>query len=138
VIAIMDVPSDEVSRYGIIRGKPVGSPADGIFEVADMVEKPRMQDAPSNMAIIGRYILTPTILDVLEETGRGAGGEIQLTDALRKLLAKERIVGYKFRGKRHDAGEKLGFLKATVEFALRNQELGPAFREYLKSLKLDS
>jgi UTP--glucose-1-phosphate uridylyltransferase len=137
VVAIMEVPGDEVSRYGIIRGKAIGSPADGVFEIADMVEKPRVQDAPSNMAIIGRYILTPTILDVLEETGRGAGGEIQLTDALGKLLAKERIVGYKFRGKRHDAGEKLGFLKATVEFALRNEELGPAFREYLKSLKLD-
>lgn len=137
VIAIMEVPREEVARYGIIAGKPVGSPADGVFEVAEMIEKPSVEKAPSNMAIIGRYILTPTIFEVLEETGRGAGGEIQLTDALERLLGRERIVGYKFRGKRHDAGEKLGFLKATVEFALKSAELGTAFREYLKSLKLD-
>jgi UTP--glucose-1-phosphate uridylyltransferase len=138
VVAIMEVPRHEVSRYGIIQGAPVRSGGEGVFEIEDLVEKPLVEDAPSNMAIIGRYILTPTIMQVLEETGRGAGGEIQLTDALRALRTHERIVGYKFRGKRHDAGEKLGFLKATVEFALKNEELGPAFRDYLKSLDLDS
>jgi len=136
VVAIMEVPREEVMRYGIIRARPVGPAGDGVFEVEDMVEKPRIQDAPSNLAIIGRYILSPGILQVLEQTERGAGGEIQLTDGLRGLLRKERIVAYKFRGRRHDAGEKLGFLKATVEFALRNRELGAAFRDYLQTLKL--
>ncbi|MBN1567183.1 MAG: UTP--glucose-1-phosphate uridylyltransferase GalU [Acidobacteria bacterium] len=138
VVAIMDVPKEDVSRYGIIQGAPVDSSDDRLFEIGDMVEKPSVKDAPSNMAIIGRYILTPNILDVLEETERGAGGEIQLTDALRKLLGDDRIVGYKFRGTRYDAGEKLGFLKATVDIALKNEELGPAFRQYLKSLDLTS
>jgi UTP--glucose-1-phosphate uridylyltransferase len=92
--------------------------------------------APSNLAIIGRYILTPPIFEALEKTGRGSGGEIQLTDGLKGLSGRERIVAYKFQGKRHDAGEKLGFLQATVEFALKNEELGPAFRSYLKSLNL--
>jgi len=136
VVAIMEVPREEVSRYGIIKGKALGPPEDGVFEIEDMIEKPPVDEAPSNLAIIGRYVLTPAIFDALEETGRGAGGEIQLTDGLRKLLSRERIIGYKFRGRRHDAGEKLGFLKTTVEFALKNEELGPAFRDYLKSLKL--
>jgi UTP--glucose-1-phosphate uridylyltransferase len=108
-----------------------------LFEIEDMIEKPKVKDAPSNLAIIGRYILTPTIFDTLEETGKGSGGEIQLTDGLKGLLSRERILAYKFRGKRHDAGDKLGFLQATVEFALRNEELGPAFRAYLKSLDLN-
>jgi UTP--glucose-1-phosphate uridylyltransferase len=97
-----------------------------------------MEQAPSNLAIIGRYILTPDIFKALEETGSGSGGEIQLTDGLRRMLGKQRILAYKFHGKRHDAGDKLGFLQATVEFALKNKELGPAFRAYLKSLNLDS
>jgi UTP--glucose-1-phosphate uridylyltransferase len=101
-----------------------------------MVEKPEREKAPSNLAIIGRYILTPAIFDALDETSKGSGGEIQLTDGLRQLLRHERILAYRFQGKRYDAGEKLGFLQATVEFALKNEELGPAFRAYLKSLNL--
>jgi UTP--glucose-1-phosphate uridylyltransferase len=96
-----------------------------------------MENSPSNLAIIGRYLLTPTIFEVLEKTERGSGGEIQLTDGLQRLLAHEPIYAYKFRGKRYDAGEKLGFLKTTVEFALKNPELGAEFRSYLQSLNLN-
>jgi UTP--glucose-1-phosphate uridylyltransferase len=135
VVAIMEVPREDVKRYGIIDAKVLDGDS-SVFEVRDMVEKPAIADAPSNLAIIGRYILTPAIFETLRETSRGSGGEIQLTDGLRRLLAKERIFGYKFRGKRHDAGEKLGFLQATVEFALKNEELGAAFRDYLKKLEL--
>ena len=103
----------------------------------DLVEKPSADDAPSNLAIIGRYILTPLIFPALQTTERGRGGEIQLTDGLKGLLSAERVLAYRFHGKRYDAGEKLGFLKATVEFALKNGELGPEFRKYLKSLNLD-
>ncbi len=137
VIAIMEVPAAEVSRYGIIKGSPLPEGHGRLFEVQDLVEKPKRDSAPSNLAIIGRYILTPGIFDALEHTERGSGGEIQLTDGLRGLLRQERILGYRFHGKRYDAGEKLGFLQATVEFALKNQELGPAFRAYLKSIKLN-
>jgi UTP--glucose-1-phosphate uridylyltransferase len=137
VVAIMEVPKEDVSRYGIIDGIPLSGGDGRVFEVKNMVEKPDIQDSPSTLAIIGRYILTPGIFDVLEKTRRGAGGEIQLTDGLKNLLGKERILAYKFRGKRYDAGEKLGFLKTTVEFALKNQEIGPDFRAYLKSLNLN-
>ncbi len=138
VIALMEVPEEETGRYGIIKGRPLPEGDGRLFEVLDMIEKPSRKEAPSNLAIIGRYILTPSIFKALEETGRGSGGEIQLTDGLRRLLRTQRILAYKFQGKRHDAGDKLGFLQATVEFALRNEELGPAFRSYLKSLDLDS
>lgn len=138
VIALMEVPKEEVARYGIVRAMPIDDGEGRVFEVHDLVEKPRIEDAPSNLAIIGRYILTPGIFEALQETVRGSGGEIQLTDGLRRLLSRERIIAYKFRGKRHDAGDKLGFLRATVEFALKNEELGPAFRAYLKSLDLNS
>jgi UTP--glucose-1-phosphate uridylyltransferase len=137
VVAIMEVPQADVCRYGIIGGIPVSGSDGRVFEVKNMVEKPSIQDSPSNLAIIGRYILTPAIFEALEQTQHGAGGEIQLTDGLQKLLGKERILAYKFRGKRYDAGEKLGFLKTTVEFALKNAEIGPDFRAYLKSLKLN-
>ncbi len=137
VVAIMEVPRDEVSRYGIIDGIPLAGNDGRIFEVKNMVEKPRIEDSPSNLAIIGRYILTPGIFSILEATGRGAAGEIQLTDGLRNLLSTERVLAFKFQGKRYDAGEKLGFLKTTVEFALKNEELGSAFRSYLKSLNLN-
>jgi UTP--glucose-1-phosphate uridylyltransferase len=137
VVAIMEVPREDVCRYGVIDGIPVSGSDDRVYAVKNMVEKPRVEDSPSNLAIIGRYILTPAVFDVLETTARGAGGEIQLTDGLQDLLAKEPIYAYKFRGKRYDAGEKLGFLKTTVEFALKNEELGPAFRSYLKSLNLN-
>ncbi len=138
VVAIMEVPKEEVTRYGIIQAKPLPDGESLVFEVEDMVEKPRFEAAPSNLAIIGRYILKPGIFEALRRTGSGSGGEIQLTDGLRRLLATERVLAYKFQGKRHDAGDKLGFLQATVEFALKNDELGPAFRAYLKSLDLNS
>jgi len=143
VVAIMEVPVEETGRYGIIKAQALPEEAlpqesGRLFEVLDMVEKPSREEAPSNLAIIGRYILTPQVFNALEETGIGSGGEIQLTDGLRRLLAQQRILAYKFRGKRHDAGDKLGFLQATIEFALKNEDLGPAFLSYLKSLDLDS
>ena len=138
VVALMEVPEEETGRYGIIKGRPLPQGDGRLFEVLDMIEKPSRNEAPSNLAIIGRYILTPSIFKALEETGKGSGGEIQLTDGLRRLLRTQRILAYKFQGKRHDAGDKLGFLQATVEFALKNEELGPAFRSYLKSLDLDN
>jgi UTP--glucose-1-phosphate uridylyltransferase len=137
VVAIMEVPHEDVCRYGIVDGIPLAGEDGRVFRVKNMVEKPRVEDSPSNLAIIGRYILTPAILEVLAKTERGAGGEIQLTDGLRHLLEREPVFAYKFRGKRYDAGEKLGFLKTTVEFALKNEEVGPAFRSYLKSLNFD-
>ena len=138
VVAIQRVERKSVSNYGIIRGNLVpDQEMDGrIYRIEDMVEKPAPQDAPSNLAIIGRYILTPAIFKELEGTQPGAGHEIQLTDALRRLLKKETIYGYLFEGKRYDAGDKLGFLKATVELALKRKDLGQPFRKYLKSLKL--
>jgi len=137
IVALMEVPPEEAGRYGIIKGRQLAEGEGRLFEVLDMVEKPPAGTAPSNLAIIGRYILTPAIFDSLQETGKGSGGEIQLTDGLRHLLSREKILAYKFQGKRHDAGDKLGFLKATVEFALKNEELGPAFREYLKTIDLN-
>ncbi len=137
VVAIMEVPTEEVCRYGIIDGIPRADSDGRVYRVKNMVEKPRIEDSPSNLAIIGRYILSPRIFEVLEKTGRGAGGEIQLTDGLRDLLVQEPIYAYKFSGKRYDAGEKLGFLKTTVEFALKNPEIGADFRSYLKSLNLN-
>ena len=101
-----------------------------------MVEKPKPEEAPSNLAIIGRYILTPAIFDCLAKTQAGTGGELQLTDGMRLLLQKEKMYAYVYEGRRHDAGDKLGFLKATVEFTLKREDLGEPFREYLKGLKL--
>jgi UTP--glucose-1-phosphate uridylyltransferase len=138
VVAIMEVPASETRRYGIIKGRALPGTDERLFEIIDMVEKPRVEEAPSNLAIIGRYILTPAIFEMLQETGKGSGGEIQLTDGLRRLLAQEKVLAYRFQGKRHDTGDKLGFLQATVEFALANDELGPAFRAYLKALDLNS
>lgn len=137
IVAIMEVPRAEVCRYGVIDGVPVDGCDGRVYRVRNMVEKPRVEDSPSNLAIIGRYILSPRIFEALERTPRGAGGEIQLTDGLRDLLAHEPVFAYKFRGKRYDAGEKLGFLKTTVEFALKNAEIGDEFRAYLRSLKLN-
>jgi len=137
VLATQVVEGRAISAYGVLDAKPVKGKHDGrLFEVRDLVEKPKFEDAPSNLAIIGRYILTPKIFEMLESITPGSGGELQLTDALRALLRKEKIFGYTFEGKRHDAGDKLGFLKATVEFALKREDLGNDFREYLKTLKL--
>jgi len=139
VLAIERVEPKAVSAYGIIHGLPVPDRHwDGrLFRIDDMVEKPAPRQAPSNLAIIGRYILTPAIFKELAATRRGAGGEIQLTDGLRGLLAKEPIYGYLFEGKRYDAGDKLGFLQATVELALKRPDLGKPFRDYLRKLKLN-
>ena len=135
IIATQQVDGPAISSYGVIDATPVKG-NDRLFEVSNMVEKPRLAEAPSNLAIIGRYILTPTIFDVLDKTPLGTGGELQLTDAMRLLLKQEKIFGYRYEGRRHDAGDKLGFLKATVEFALKRPELNPEFRDYLKSLDL--
>ena len=135
VIAVHRVPRDEISAYGVIDGTPEPG-NDRVYRIRDLVEKPRAEDAPSDLAIIGRYILTPDIFDCLENTSRDEGGEIQLTNGLRALREKRQLYGYRFEGIRHDAGNKLGFLKATVEFALKRPDLGGPFREYLKSLKL--
>jgi len=134
VIALQEVPHAETRQYGIVAGRKVG---ERVVEITDMVEKPLPERAPSNLAIIGRYILPPEIFDILGDTGSDVGGEIQLTSALKTLLARQPIDGYLFEGKRYDAGDKLGFLKATVEFALKREDLGGAFREYLKGLKLE-
>ncbi len=137
VIATQVVEGPAISAYGVLDVKGADPRFGGnVFEINNMVEKPRQEEAPSNLAVIGRYILTPQIFDVLERTPLGTGGELQLTDGMRLLLEKEKIYGFRFAGKRHDTGDKLGFLKATVEFALKRQDMGGAFREYLKSLKL--
>jgi UTP--glucose-1-phosphate uridylyltransferase len=135
VIAVQQVPREEISAYGVIDGTPEDE-SGRVFRIRDMVEKPKAQDAPSDLAIIGRYILTPDIFEEIERTDRGRGGEIQLTDGIRRLMERRAVFGYRFEGVRHDAGNKLGFLKATVEFALKREDLGGPFREYLRSLDL--
>src|SRR5262245_59133651 len=138
IIATQEVNGPAISSYGVLDAQRIeGRFNNRACDVRHLVEKPKQEEAPSNLAIIGRYILTPTIFETLERTPLGAGGELQLTDGLRGLLkAGEHIYGYTFEGKRHDAGDKLGFLKATVEFALKRPDLGPDFADYLKSLKL--
>jgi UTP--glucose-1-phosphate uridylyltransferase len=134
VIALQEIEGEAISRFGVIAGEEVEP---GVFRLSDMVEKPKLADAPSNLAIIGRYILTPDVFPLLASTQAGVGGEIQITDALRRLAQERPFYGYRFKGKRYDAGDKMGFLEATVELALKRSDLGPAFREYLKALKLD-
>ena len=137
VLATQVVEGKAISAYGVLDVKPVeGKWKDRLFEVHDLVEKPKLEDAPSKLAIIGRYILTPGIFEALASITPGALGELQLTDGLKNLLKKEKIYGYTFEGKRHDAGDKMGFLKATVEFALKREDMGKEFREYLQTLKL--
>ena len=138
VLAVMEVPKESISSYGCIDADPVshnGSKGK-VFRVRDLVEKPKPSEAPSNLAIIGRYILTPDIFESISAIEPGSGGEIQLTDSLRHLLRSRPIYGFKFEGKRYDAGDKLGFLKATVEFALQRHDLGQPFRDYLRGLNL--
>jgi UTP--glucose-1-phosphate uridylyltransferase len=135
LIATEIVEGAAISAYGVLDGKPVeGKPE--LFAVSGMVEKPKLEDAPSKNAIIGRYVLTPAIFGKIENITPGAGGELQLTDAIEALLGKEKVYGFNFEGVRHDAGDKLGMLKATVDFALQREDVGPKFREYLKSLSL--
>jgi UTP--glucose-1-phosphate uridylyltransferase len=137
VIATQVVEGKAISAYGVMDVKPADGRFGGrLFEIKNMVEKPKLEEAPSNLAIIGRYLLTPRIFDVLEKTPTGSGGELQLTDGMRLLLKEEKIYAYVYEGRRHDAGDKLGFLKATVEYALKREDLGAPFREYLKGLKL--
>jgi UTP--glucose-1-phosphate uridylyltransferase len=134
VLGTMRVEGEAISRFGVIDADEV---SDGVYKIKDMVEKPPFQDAPSDLAIIGRYILTPDIFDEIERTPRGAGGEFQITDAMRSLLKKRPFYAVRFEGTRHDAGDKLGFLVATVEFALKRSDLAPQFKEYLRSLRLN-
>jgi UTP--glucose-1-phosphate uridylyltransferase len=138
VLAVMEVPPADISSYGAIDAEPVrhNGASDRVYRIRDLVEKPKTSEAPSNLAIIGRYVLTPEIFDSIESVDPGSGGEIQLTDALKHLLRSRPIYAVRFEGKRYDAGGKLGFLEATVEFALRRPDLGAAFRAYLKGLKL--
>ncbi len=138
VVALMEVPPDQISSYGVVDAEPVSHNGNEhrVFRIRNMVEKPKPSDAPSNLAIIGRYILTPEIFTCIESIEPGAGGELQLTDALKYMLRSRPIYGLKFDGKRYDAGDKLGFLKATVEFALNRHDMGDAFRTYLKGLTL--
>ncbi|HEV2022542.1 MAG TPA: UTP--glucose-1-phosphate uridylyltransferase GalU [Terriglobales bacterium] len=137
VIATQVVEGPGISAYGVIEAKPVnGRFAGKLHEITNLVEKPKPEDAPSKLAVIGRYILTPKIFSVLDRTPLSAGGELQLTDGLKLLLQEEKVYGFTFEGKRHDTGDKLGFLKATIEFALKRPDLGEGLREYLKSLKL--
>jgi len=131
ILGTMEVPHEEVSSYGVVSGQSVG---ERLMEVTGMIEKPRPEDAPSNVAVVGRYILTPRIFELLEQTQRGAGNEIQLTDAIAALLKEERVLAYNFLGRRFDCGNKLGYLKAQVEFALDHPELGRDFDEYLREL----
>ncbi|MBI5167104.1 MAG: UTP--glucose-1-phosphate uridylyltransferase GalU [candidate division NC10 bacterium] len=135
ILGVQRVPKEEVSSYGIIKARPL---EDYVYQVLDLVEKPPQSKAPSDLAIIGRYILTPEIFEALERTPQDRAGEIQLTNGLKVLLKKQKIYGYEFEGKRYDAGSKLGFLKATVEFALKRPDLAYGFKEYLRTLDLEA
>ncbi len=128
ILALERVPASEIHRYGVISGV---KELDDVFRIHEVVEKPAAEAAPSDLAIIGRYILTPDIFDILEKSRPGKGGEIQLTDAIAMLLKQRPVYGYLFRGRRYDAGDKLGYLKATVDFALKNPELSDQFSTYL-------
>ncbi len=128
------VPKEDVSSYGIVAGNEVRP---GLMEVSGIVEKPPIEEAPSNMAVVGRYILTPRIFHLLENTQRGAGNEIQLTDAIAELLNEQRVLAYNFEGRRFDCGSKLGYLKAQVEFALAHPEVGSDFADYLGALSAE-
>ena len=128
VLALEEVPMEHISSYGCVQARQI---SEKIFEVTDMVEKPKREEAPSNLAIIGRYLLTPEIFPILERQAPGKGGEIQLTDALLKLSKQEAIYGCRFEGIRHDCGDKMGFLKATVDLALKREEFNGEFRRFL-------
>lgn len=131
VLGVMDVPREETRKYGIVAGSPAG---DRLLKVTDIVEKPRPDEAPSNTAVIGRYIFTAAIFEELEKTGKDASGEIQLTHAIRSLLLRESVFAYRFEGKRYDTGDRLGFLQATVETALSRPDLKEPFAAYLRKV----
>ena len=132
VLGVQTVEAKDVNKYGIVNGIHI---EDRVYKVKGLVEKPAVEEAPSNVAILGRYIITPRIFKILEETKPGKGGEIQLTDALLNLISEEAMYAYDFEGTRYDVGDKLGFLKATVEYALRREDLRDGFVEYLNTLK---
>jgi len=134
VVALMEVPIESVSAYGVVSAEPVGPTCNGLYRILDLVEKPRAEHAPSNLAIIGRYVLTPSIFGALAQVAPGHGTEIQLTDGLRTLANQQEIYGLRFSGTRYDAGDKLGLLIANIEFALRREELGDRLRTYLTGL----
>jgi UTP--glucose-1-phosphate uridylyltransferase len=137
VVAVMEVPLEETVRYGVIGGEQLQDGPDlRTYRVSSIVEKPEPDTAPSTLAVIGRYVLTPKIFDKLEQTQRGAGGEIQLTDAIQALMDEQGVYGYAFEGVRYDAGTTMGWLQASVELALGRSDTGSAFREYLRSLDI--
>lgn len=131
ILGVQHVPTEDLNKYGIVNGMYI---EDNVYKVKDLVEKPKIEEAPSDIAILGRYIITPAIFDILDSTKPGKGGEIQLTDALKTLMHSEAMYAYVFEGRRYDVGDKLGFLQATVEFALKREELKKPFMEYLLSL----
>lgn len=128
ILGVQEIPLEDVSKYGVVDGKQI---EDTVYKVNGLVEKPAVEEAPSNIAILGRYVITPAIFDILEQTEPGKGGEIQLTDALKVLAQREAMYAYTFEGKRYDVGDKQGFLEATVEFALRREDLREEFLNYL-------
>ncbi|MBM6832675.1 UTP--glucose-1-phosphate uridylyltransferase GalU [Megamonas hypermegale] len=132
ILGCQKVPKEKVSSYGIVAGEPTIN--EQLMKVSDMIEKPSVEEAPSQMAVLGRYIITPDVFEVLQNTKPGKGGEIQLTDALKVMAKRENVYAYNFTGKRYDVGDKLGFLKATVEFALRRDDLSADFSSYLKDI----
>jgi UTP--glucose-1-phosphate uridylyltransferase len=136
VVAVMEVPREDTFRYGMIDGVTAGSDDPRLYKVSGLVEKPEPADSPSNLAIIGRYVLTPKIFEKLEQTAHGSGGEIQLTDAIQALMQEQDVYGYAFDGLRYDAGTTMGWLKASVELALQRQDIGDQFRQYLQTLDL--
>jgi UTP--glucose-1-phosphate uridylyltransferase len=137
ILATQEIEGKAISAYGVLDAKPTGKHNGRLYDVQNLVEKPKPEDAPSNLAIIGRYILTPAVFESLASTELGKLGELQLTDGIKGLLKHERVYGYTFEGKRYDTGDKMGMLKATVEFALQREDLGAEFRNYLSNLRLN-
>lgn len=133
LLAVQEVPQDQVRRYGIVAGEPAGGP---LIRIERIVEKPAPEDAPSRMGVAGRYILTPGVFDEIRNQPQGVGGEIQLTDAIARLMSREAVYAFRYEGKRYDCGSKEGFLEATVELALQHPQVGAAFREYLKTVEI--
>lgn len=134
ILGVQKVPHDEVNKYGIVKGMNI---EDRVYKVKDLIEKPKIQEAPSDIAILGRYIITPQIFDILDNTVPGKGGEIQLTDALKSLIGQEAMYAYNFHGRRYDVGDRMGFLEATVEYALKRDDIKVQFAKYLSKLKND-
>ncbi len=132
VVALDEVPQSEVFRYGVVKAKELEG---GLFEIEDIVEKPKVEDAPSNMTLCGKYIITPEVFDELEKLAQKSDGkEVRLSEAIKNVIGKRKVYGFRFEGKRYDCGSKIGLLKATVDFALKHEEIGPQFEEYLKGI----